>query len=110
MGIYNSSSGDVELSEGSLDFIDDLEIKSKNYLRLSVSDEFGVLAKIAGIFSNNKISIASVMQNDPKDLTGGVDLVIMTHASPEKYFIKAIEQIESLSIVRNKPISIRIHE
>ena len=110
MGIYNSSSGDVELSESSLDFMNDLEIKYKNYLRLSVSDEFGVLAKIAGIFSTNKISIASVMQNDPKDLIEEVDLVIMTHASPEKYFIKAMEQIESLSVVRNKPISIRIHE
>ena len=110
MGIYNSSSGDVELSKNSLEFMDELEIKSKNYVRLSVSDEFGVLSQISGIFSNNKISIASVVQNDSKDSLEEVDLVIMTHSSPEKYFIKAMEQIESLSIVKKNPVSIRIHE
>ncbi len=110
MGIYNSSSGDINLNKSSLDFIDELEIKSKNYVRLSVMDEFGVLSQIAGIFSTNNISIGSVVQNDSKDISEEVDLVIMTHASPDKYFMKAIEQIELLPIVRKKPVTIRIHE
>ena len=69
-----------------------------------------MLSQISGIFSTNKISIASVIQNDAKGSFEEVDLVIMTHTSLEKYFIKAMGQIESLPIVRKKPVSIRIHE
>ena len=83
------------------------EIISKNYLRIAVKDELGVLEKIAHILAKNSISIESFLQK-PRD--GYVKLLFSTHKAIEKNIKNAIKEIESLEFVI-KPINyIRIED
>jgi homoserine dehydrogenase len=89
--------------------IDDLE--SPFYLRLQVKDEPGVLAKIAGILSNEKISIASVHQDAPIDKTDKpVDLIIVTHQCPRKSLHESINELKKSGSVLSDPVFLPIDE
>ena len=110
LGIYNSSSADIVLDKDNGQYMDDNETFSRNYVRLSVEDRYGVLSQISGIFSENKISISSVIQKDAAEMDGSVDLVVMTHEASQKNFLMAIKKINSLSVVKSNPVTIRIHE
>jgi homoserine dehydrogenase len=69
------------------------EVRSRYYLRISVVDEPGVLARIAGRLAEARISIASVLQ---KEIEGTLEaeIVIMTHESREADLRKALAEIE----------------
>ncbi|NWF67073.1 MAG: homoserine dehydrogenase [Campylobacterales bacterium] len=82
-------------------------IVSKYYLRVSVADKAGVLAKIASIFGQNDISIEAMMQQ-PK--TWYANLLISTHKCKECQIQNAIKEISTLEFVTAKPIMIRIEE
>ena len=81
---------------------------NKYYVRLVVVDKSGVLAQIAEIFSDNNISIASVIQKDLYPDNQFVDLVIMTHSSIEKNIQNVMKNISLLKIVRQDPLLIRV--
>lgn len=85
--------------------IDDIE--SRYYLRLSVIDKPGGLAKIAGILGDHKISIASVAQKERKQAKI-VPVVMMTHDAKERNMRLALKQINSLSVIRKKTVAIRV--
>lgn len=110
MGIYYGSNDDINLSGDKEKYLSREEIILKNYIRLSVEDKYGVLSEISGIFSNNEISIASVIQKDIYNSSGVVDLVIMTHDSKGINFDKAIHSVSEISSVKEKPIIIRIND
>ncbi|MBM01478.1 MAG: homoserine dehydrogenase [Chloroflexi bacterium] len=110
MGIYYGSNDDINLSKGREKYLTREEIILKNYIRLSVEDKYGVLSEISGIFSNNEISIASVIQKDIDNSSGVVDLVIMTHDSKGINFDTAIDSVSKISSVKEKPIIIRIND
>ena len=40
------------------------QLEAEYYIRMTVTDRPGVLAGIAGVFGNNNVSIASVIQED----------------------------------------------
>jgi homoserine dehydrogenase len=61
------------------------------FVRFSVKDRPGVLAKIAGIFGKYDVSIASVIQKECRD--GAVPLIFVTHKSKELSMKKAVEDI-----------------
>ena len=90
-------------------YFSDDEISGKKYIRLSVEDKFGVLEKIAGIFSKNKVSIASVIQKEV-NTKGLADLVIMTHESSEINFKNSLVQIRKLDFVKEDPITFEIYK
>ena len=69
----------------------------------------GVLAKIAAILSKSGISIASVTQKESKK-TQTVPIVIIIHGAKEKNLRSALQQIERLDVVKDKPVAIRIEE
>jgi homoserine dehydrogenase len=80
---------------------DPTKIPGRFYLRMSVEDRPGVLAKIAGILGRHNISIASVIQHETDDEDDRVvPLVIMTHSAPEGAMTSAIQQIDELPVVR----------
>jgi homoserine dehydrogenase len=56
---------------------------SRYYLRLSVPDRPGILAQVAGLFAQQDISIASVMQPEVADPSSRslVPLILTTHAT-----------------------------
>ena len=86
-------------------------IQGRYYIRLQVSDHPGVLARIAGIFRDEAISIASLTQQENRDpgLTT-VPLVILTHQAREAGIQAAIRGIASLDIVSEPPVVLRIED
>ncbi|MBN2844624.1 MAG: homoserine dehydrogenase [Deltaproteobacteria bacterium] len=85
------------------------DIVTNYYLRFSAVDRPGVLSKISGILGNNNISIASVIQKERK-LDGAVPVVMTTHRAMEKNVRIALEEIDTLDIVRGKTALIRIED
>ena len=85
------------------------EIVTNYYFRFSVLDQPGVLSKISGILGNHGISIKSVHQKGRKS-KGSVPIVMLTHLAVEADVKKALSEIASLDIVRDKPVLIRIED
>ena len=81
-------------------------VQSSWFIRLSVNDEPGVLASIAGTFSENSVSIESVIQEGRGDQA---ELVLVTHEAPEKDLNNSIEQITSLSAVTTVTSVLRVY-
>jgi homoserine dehydrogenase len=83
------------------------KISGPYYFRISAVDKPGVLATIAGILGKNGISIESVIQKKRQDV-GSVPVVIRTHEAQERAVVEAIREIDSLAIVTEKTVTIRI--
>ena len=109
VGIEKNTSGNLMLDKKKLNFLSDDETIGKKYIRLNVEDKFGVLEKIAGIFSNNKVSIASVIQKEV-DNKGLADLVIMTHESLGSNLNNALAEIGRLEFIQENPTTYEIYE
>ena len=83
------------------------EIVSRYYVRLSVVDRPGVLAKVSSILANARISILSVIQ--PEGHEGeSVPLILMLHDAPNAAMRKALAQIARLPVVKGKPVMFRV--
>jgi homoserine dehydrogenase len=77
------------------------------YFRFSALDRPGVLSKIAGILSDHRISIFSVIQKG-RDDKGAVPVVMLTHEALEKDARQAIKLIDDLPVVTDKTVVIRV--
>ncbi len=80
------------------------DIVTRYYVRLNVADKPGVLAHIAGIFGDNSISIASVLQKEVDETTEAAEVVIMTHPAREsavRRAVDALRRMESIKAVNN---------
>jgi homoserine dehydrogenase len=83
------------------------EVVSRYYVRLSVIDRPGVLAKIAAILGAAKIGISSVVQ--PEGHEGeSVPLILMIHDAPNAAMGKALKKIAGLPVVKGKPVMFRV--
>ncbi len=85
------------------------ETTSKYYLRFSVLDKPGVLARIAGALGNHGISIESMIQSARK-AGETVPIVLMTHEAREMDVRKALGEIDALEIITEKSKLIRIED
>jgi homoserine dehydrogenase len=83
------------------------DIESMYYFRFSVLDQPGVLSKISGILGSNNISIKSVIQKG-RSAVASVPLVFLTHIAREKDVQKAVAEIDSLQVVSEKALVIRV--
>ena len=88
----------------------DDDMPSRYYLRLTVADEPGSLAKITSVLGEHSISISSVIQHepDPSAKSPQVQLVIMTHEAPEGAARKAVEKITQLPVVTGPSVRMRV--
>jgi len=86
------------------------EIETQYYIRLSAADRPGVLAKIATVFGNHDISIASAIQPESDDKTQTAEIVIMTHPAKEGEMQKALRELGQLEVVREVSNFIRVEE
>ncbi|HTD88646.1 MAG TPA: homoserine dehydrogenase [Candidatus Binatia bacterium] len=77
------------------------------YVRLSVVDRPGTLAKIAAILAKAKIGISSVIQPEGH-LGESVPLILMIHDASNAAMRKALERISQLPVVKERPIMIRV--
>jgi len=83
------------------------EVVSRYYIRLSVVDKPGVLAKISAILATAKIGISSVIQ--PEGHEGeSVPLILMLHDAPNAAMRKALAKIAKLSVIKGKPVMFRV--
>lgn len=83
------------------------EIISRYYVRLSVVDKPGVLAKISAILAAAKIGISSVIQ--PEGHEGeSVPLILMLHDAPNAAMRKALAKIAKLPVIKGKPVMFRV--
>ena len=82
------------------------DVSSSWFIRLSVADEPGVLASIAGTFSENNVSIESVIQEGRGEQA---ELVLVTHEAPEKDMQNSIKQISSLDSVASVTSTLRVY-
>ena len=86
------------------------------YLRLQVADEAGVLARIAGILAEHRISIDALLQrpNDGSTADGAptahTDVIILTHDTVEADMNRAIAQMQALPTVLASIVRIRKEE
>jgi homoserine dehydrogenase len=82
-------------------------ILGRYYVRLTVADRPGVLARVATIMARNRMSIASVIQS-PSEKAGLASLVLTTHESDERSMRVALRALASLGSVREAPLLLRI--
>jgi homoserine dehydrogenase len=83
------------------------QIVSQYYLNISVVDEPGVLAQVAGILGGLKIGISSVIQPEEHD-PDSVPLVLMVHTATHAQINSAVDTISKLSCVKRPPRLIRV--
>ncbi|MDO9311463.1 MAG: homoserine dehydrogenase [Nitrosomonas sp.] len=86
------------------------DVETSYYLRMQVIDKPGVMAEITRIVAENNISISALIQKEPSSDSDRVSIIMLTHLTVEKNINAAIARIESLPVVTNKVIRIRIEE
>lgn len=77
------------------------------YIRLQVVDRPGVLAEIAGVLRDHRISIESLIQR-ARDPGRGVPIVLTSHETDEASMCAALAEIERLPSSLEPPRMIRI--
>ncbi len=83
------------------------EVVSRYFVRLSVVDVPGTLAKIARIFGDARIGISSVIQPEGHE-GASVPLIFMLHDAPNGAVSRALKRIGALPVVKGKPVMIRV--
>ena len=83
------------------------DVVSRCYLRLSVVDRPGVIARISGVLGQAKISISSIIQPESRE-GEAVPLILMIHDAPNAVLQKALAQISRLRVVRATPVMMRV--
>lgn len=70
------------------------EVKNKFFLRMQVENQPGVLARIAQVFGDHKVSIARVVQKHARD--NQAELVIVTESVKEYHLKDAVRELEDM--------------
>lgn len=86
------------------------EIETAYYLRITVKDEVGQMAKIAQILSSNNINIEAIIQKEPDGEAAVVPLILLTHNVREKLMDQAIAELEALDSVTRPVVRIRVEQ
>ena len=90
------------------------QVITSYYLRLRVSDEAGVLARITGILADAKISIDAIIQREAEEVAGAgatqTDVIILTHDCTEAAMNAALAQMQALPTVLQPIVRIRKEE
>lgn len=91
-------------------FVEIQNLNFEYFIRFKVKDKIGVLKTVSSIFSDNSISVKSLLQIDSKvnvkKSTKAAELILITHLAQEKNLLKTIEQIKKIAL--SKPSFIRI--
>ncbi|MEN6326479.1 MAG: homoserine dehydrogenase [Syntrophomonas sp.] len=73
------------------------QLTAQFYIRMTVKDRPGVLAGIAGVFGNNNVSIAAVLQKTSQD--DKAELILITHKVREQDMRDSLTVLQGMSIV-----------
>ena len=86
------------------------DTNSSYYFRMRVADQPGVLADIARILADERISIDAMFQREPSQGEHQTDIIMLTHDALERDVNVAMRRIEALSTVLAPVIRIRQEE
>ena len=86
------------------------EIETRYYFRMNVSDSPGVLALIATVLGEHRISISLVTQKWTDSVSQTAEIVIMTHPAQEKAVQQAMDALKPLDVVREITNFIRVED
>jgi len=86
------------------------QVVTSFYLRLSVADQAGVLARVTGILAEQGISIDAVLQRESGEGEKQTDLIILTHDTVEGRMREALAQLQALPTVLDPIVVIRKEE
>ena len=86
------------------------DITSEFYLRISMKNESGVLAKISQVFAQHSISIDAMVQKEIQENDEIVDIILVTSNMIEKEMNKIINEIEALPENKDKVVKLRIEQ
>ncbi|HWA86251.1 MAG TPA: homoserine dehydrogenase [Opitutus sp.] len=84
-------------------------IHGRYYLRLTVKDRPGVLARVASVMADQHVSIASLIQHRAEQ-PDAASLVLTTHDSNEQAIQTTIARLAKLPAVLERPLLLRIAE
>ena len=83
------------------------ETLTSYYFRMRVADQPGVLADIARILADGRISIDALFQREPGEGENQTDVIMLTHEALERDVNVALRRIEALDTVLAPVIRIR---
>ena len=83
-------------------------LRTRYYIRLTLNDQPGVLARIATILGEHGISIASVIQKEADESAQTAEVVIMTHTACEAGIQKAIAELRANEAIPEVGSCIRV--
>ncbi|MFM8691723.1 MAG: homoserine dehydrogenase [Limnohabitans sp.] len=88
------------------------EVVTSYYLRLRVSDEAGVLARLTGLLAEAGISIDAILQREADQVSGAnqTDVIILTHDTREGIMNDVLSLMQSLPTVLAPIVRIRKEE
>ena len=86
-----------------------IEICGCYYLRLSVVDKPGQLAKVAECLAEHEVSLATVSQS-PKGASASANIILTTHETNEHSIAQAMKSLEQLGGVKEPPVLFRIFD
>lgn len=75
------------------------------YLSLQVIDRPGVFARVAAIFGEEQVSIASIVQKSRGEVA---DVVLVTHDTPERAVRRVLARLREMEVVKAIPNVIRV--
>lgn len=75
------------------------------YLNLQVTDRPGVFARVATVFGEEQVSIASVVQKSRGEVA---EVIFVTHDAPERAVRRVLERLRQLEVVKAVSSVIRV--
>ena len=94
----------TQQAEKGVRFVSDF--KSRYYIRLTVQDRVGILAKVAGVLSKYNISISDFLQK--AEGVENIPIILITHVTSELSVRRAVEKIAALEDVLEVNSVIRV--
>lgn len=85
------------------------ELETSYYLRVTIADQPGVMARLSGILGAHGISIGSMIQKSQHPAQKAV-LTIVTHKTLEKNVQAALAEIAGLDVTFEKPFLLRVED
>jgi len=83
-------------------------VETAYYLRITARDRPGVMAQIAGILSEEGISIEAIKQKEPAEGETTVPLILLTHRIDEASMNRSIARIEAIDGSAGEVVRIRM--
>jgi homoserine dehydrogenase len=104
LGTHRGSFLHNALADAGRPFASPDALESAFYVRLQVTDQPGVLARVAAVFGEHEVSIRTVIQ---KGEGAQARLVMVLHRGPEANVRAAIDGMRRLADVRGEPVVLR---